>query len=103
MISTTSETLIEFRKIPAHLEKIGGKKVSLATCYRWVQTGIAGVHLETICIGGTRFSIIAAIDRFCQESTKAKRTRKKAATTGAKHLKQRQIESEETIGRQKHA
>ena len=94
MICTTTETLISLRNIPSYLAKIGGKKVHIATVYRWVKTGIAGVQLETIHIGGTPYSSLEAMNRFVQDSSKAKRKRNKDVIAEAKNLKQRQIEKE---------
>lgn len=72
MIQTSSENLLELSKVPQHLEKLAGKRPHIASIYRWTKHGIAGIRLETLIIGGTRFTSEQALDRFFQESTKAK-------------------------------
>ena len=72
MIETSIETLIPIKEVPAHLEKITGKLPHIASIYRWIQIGIAGIRLDTLIIGGTRLTSTEALDRFFQESTKAK-------------------------------
>ena len=72
MIQTSIETLIPINQVPVHLEKLTGKRPHIASIYRWIQKGIAGVQLETLIIGGTRLTSTEALDRFFQESTKAK-------------------------------
>lgn len=43
----------------------GGKRLSLATLYRWrLPGGVRGIRLETILIGGMRYTSSEAISRF---------------------------------------
>lgn len=42
----------------------GDKRLSLATLHRWRLNGIRGVRLETILIGGMRYTSREAIARF---------------------------------------
>ena len=72
MIQMLSETLIPINQVPVHLEKITGNRPHIASTYRWMKHGIAGIRLETLFIGGTRFTSEQALGRFFQESTKAK-------------------------------
>jgi Protein of unknown function (DUF1580) len=72
MIDTTREHLILPREVPKYLPKSAGKKVSLATVYRWFQVGIAGVRLERVYIGPTAYSSKEALTRFFQRITEAK-------------------------------
>ena len=43
----------------------------VATIYRWFQHGIRGVRLETVLIGGKRFTSHEAIQRFAERGTAA--------------------------------
>lgn len=74
MISTNQQ-LIEISQCPSYLESKTGNRVHVATVYRWVKDGIAGVTLDTIFIGGKRYSTPEALDQFFQESTAAKAER----------------------------
>ena len=42
----------------------GGKRLSLATLHRWRLSGVRGTHLETVLIGGSRYTSAEAISRF---------------------------------------
>ena len=42
----------------------GGKRLALATLHRWRLRGVRGVRLETILIGGLRYTSGEAINRF---------------------------------------
>jgi hypothetical protein len=43
----------------------------VATLYRWAQTGIRGIRLETIMVGGTRCTSTEALQRFFDMITAA--------------------------------
>ena len=61
-ISTETEQLIPFTQ--AREAFPGGKRLSLATLHRWRLNGVRGTRLETILIGGSRYTSIEAIQRF---------------------------------------
>lgn len=42
----------------------GGKRLSLATLHSWRLHGVRGTHLETVLIGGSRYTSAEAIRRF---------------------------------------
>lgn len=42
----------------------GGKRLALATIHRWRLHGVRGVRLETILVGGMRYTSHEAISRF---------------------------------------
>lgn len=73
MIDTSTETLIPIREIPDH---VPGSRVHSATVWRWVLTGCRGVILETVFVGGKRYTSKAAIGRFIEETTAARTCRK---------------------------
>jgi hypothetical protein len=62
MESMANERLIPFQA--ARSEFPGRKRVGLATLHRWCAHGIKGVRLETILVGGQRFTSREAIQRF---------------------------------------
>jgi len=61
-IDTISETLLT---LPSATMCVPGKStVSVATMQRWRKRGVRGVVLETILIGGSRYTSLQAISRF---------------------------------------
>jgi hypothetical protein len=64
MIDVGTETLIRFDE--AQKAFPGKKRVSLATLHRWRLRGVRGVTLETLVVGGARFTSVEAIARFVQ-------------------------------------
>ena len=61
-IDPTNERLIPFNS--AREAFPGGKRLSLATVHRWRVQGVRGTKLETILIGGSRYTSAEAIQRF---------------------------------------
>ena len=61
-ICTETETLIPFNA--AREAFPGGKRLALQTLHRWRLSGVRGTKLETILIGGSRFTSAEAIRRF---------------------------------------
>lgn len=44
-----------------------GKRIHVATLFRWATAGSRGIRLETLRVGGTRCTSVAALQRFfCQ-------------------------------------
>lgn len=62
MIDVKTETLIGLEQ--ARREFPGKEKVSLAALHRWRLKGVRGVVLETLVVGGARYTSLEAIDRF---------------------------------------
>lgn len=97
MIDIHTEELLELSKVPANLERRTGKRLNLSTIYRWINRGIAGVQLETILVGGNRFTSAQALNRFFTQSTLAKQGKLSKATAQgirrAKAIRQKQVES----------
>jgi len=44
----------------------------LSTLWRWYRRGVRGVRLETVVVGGRRFTSRAAIERFIERTTVAR-------------------------------
>lgn len=63
-IDTRTETIISFND--ARSEFKDGRRKALATLHRWRLKGCRGVKLETLLIGGIRYTSKEAIDRFIQ-------------------------------------
>lgn len=64
-----SETPISLSDVPGILPKKKGKKVHYSTVYRWVTKGTRGRILESMLIGGVRFTTIEALNRFFETTT----------------------------------
>ncbi len=70
MIDISSETVITLIEATRHLpRRRRGKRPHVATVYRWAQTGIGGIRLETIQIGGSRCTSVEALQRFFDRLT----------------------------------
>jgi hypothetical protein len=69
MIEIDSENLILLSDVPKSLPKRRGKPVHLSACYRWMKTGLSGVRLETVLVGGQRFTSTEALNRFWHRVT----------------------------------
>ena len=89
----TTETLIAFDKLPAYLGKLTGKRPHKSSCHRWRTRGLKGVRLETILVGGTRFTSKEALNRFFLATTAAAdKARGNAISNGmARANRERQI------------
>ena len=67
MIDIRTETVVPIAEAPQHTPG----HPSLATVWRWVLNGTRAGKLESILIGGRRFTSVEAIQRFAQQSTAA--------------------------------
>jgi Protein of unknown function (DUF1580) len=67
MIELASEPLLTFREAARELP--GSRHVS--TLHRWRRCGIRGNKLETLVIGGRRYTSLAALQRFAQLTTES--------------------------------
>ena len=71
MIDPINDKLIPFGKLPSWCEKNLGHRISPSTLHRWRFRGIRGVKLETILIGGKRFTGESQLLFFFAASTRA--------------------------------
>ena len=71
MIDVTAETVVPFRELPKWTEKHFGKRKHPSTFHRWRLRGVRGVKLETILLGGIRFTSVEALNRFFAATTSA--------------------------------
>ena len=60
-IDTERETLVSFSDARSSFRD--GRRKSLATLHRYRLKGVRGVKLETVLIGGLRYTSLEAIDR----------------------------------------
>ena len=67
MIDIANETVISIAEAPQHIPG----RPSLATVWRWLLNGTRAGKLESILIGGRRFTSLESIQRFAQQSTAA--------------------------------
>jgi hypothetical protein len=72
MIDISSEQVVTLSEATTHLpRRRRGKRPNIATLYRWAQSGVKGIRLETICVGATRCTSVEALQRFCEGVTAA--------------------------------
>jgi hypothetical protein len=63
------EDLISLKDVPKHLPKRNGKRMHYSTVFRWATKGARGRRLESILIGGMRYTSRAALSRFTSSAT----------------------------------
>ena len=66
-IDLTTETVFPVSEAPNHIPG----HPSQASVWRWVLKGVGGIKLESILIGGKRFTSAESIQRFCDRRTSA--------------------------------
>ena len=64
VINLQTEHAIPIREVPRHVPRRNGKKVHYSTVYRWVTKGVRGKRLESVMVGGIRYTTTEAIGRF---------------------------------------
>lgn len=67
MIDVTTEKVIAIKDVPT---LVPGRP-ALMTVYRWLNRGVRGRRLETVLVGGKRYTSQEAITRFIEETTAA--------------------------------
>ena len=67
MIDLSTETVFPVSEAPKHIPG----RPSQGSCWRWVLQGVGGIKLESILIGGKRFTSHEAIQRFVDRRTAA--------------------------------
>lgn len=63
-IDIHKEQAITLAEVPKYVPKRGGKKVHYSTVYRWVTKGARGRTLESVMVGGIRYTTVEAVARF---------------------------------------
>lgn len=86
MIDTAKEKLITIKDA----RKLFPVRPSLSTVFRWLNKGTRGVKLESVRIGGRRYTTAEAIDRFIdaqqREPSARKSRRRDQSLADAKRL-----------------
>jgi hypothetical protein len=67
MIDLKTESLLAVTTVPAELPD----RPHISTIWRWINRGCRGVRLETILIGGKRYTSLEALQRFVEATTVA--------------------------------
>ncbi len=63
-INLENESPITLAETPHHVPKRNGKRMHYSTVYRWVTKGVRGRRLESLLVGGVRYTTIEALRRF---------------------------------------
>lgn len=63
------EHLVSLKEASKHLPKRNGKRTHYSTVFRWATKGARGRKLESVLIGGMRYTSIEAFDRFTAPAT----------------------------------
>ena len=72
MIDLTEAEAISLGEVPRHVPPgRGGRRVNASTVARWCLRGVRGVRLESVVVGGRRYTDRAAIARFIAATTAA--------------------------------
>ena len=71
MIDIKRETAITLAEVADHVPRRNGRKVHYSTVYRWVTKGARGRRLESLLVGGVRYTTVEALGRFLNATTKA--------------------------------
>ena len=67
MISLAKEQVLTLNDAAKRLpRRRGGKRPHIATLYRWAQSGVRGVQLEVLRVGGTLCTSVEALQRFAE-------------------------------------
>lgn len=84
------QSLVRLSQVPKLLppNPVSGKKLHIATVYRWVQRGRNGRKLETVKIGGTQYTSFEAIRRFAVATQQSDATPSTTALDTPVHLQQ---------------
>jgi hypothetical protein len=59
-----AEDLLSLPEAAARLPLRGGRTVSTTTLHRWATAGVGGVVLESLRVGGARYTSAQALGRF---------------------------------------
>jgi len=91
MIDTQSETLVPINAAPMHVPT----RPHVATVWRWIQRGVRGVKLDTVLIGGKRYTSTEAIARFIGGTTAASDPTPTSTTPSRSKAREAEIERAE--------
>jgi hypothetical protein len=72
VISVATELIFPLSELPDRIPPRAGRKLSIPTSYRWSTRGVRGIVLETVQVGGTRYTSAEAVQRFTDALTRAR-------------------------------
>jgi hypothetical protein len=91
MIDVTNEQLLPIRDVSRQLPaRPNGKRLHVSVIYRWTMRGIRGIVLESVRIGGTRYTSREALQRFADRLSNPSTDRTPTLPSGTL-TRQRQI------------
>ena len=95
MIDLASERLIAFTEVGDFLPtRRQGRKVHATTVHRWTTGGGKGIVLDSIMVGGSRYTSQQALQRFCDALTVRGRHGQPNAASHERSPDQRQQDTE---------
>src|SRR5262245_4075347 len=68
---TLSEQLLTLSAAAREIPGPSGRGLHVSTLWRWMQRGVRGIRLETVMIGGIRYTSREALERFIAATTAA--------------------------------
>lgn len=72
MINATTDRLLTLTEAAKICPKVGGKRLSTVTMWRWTMEGLAGVRLEHARVGRCVFTTEEALNRFFRDVANAR-------------------------------
>lgn len=91
MIDLETESLVAVSEVPRELPR----RVHVSSVWRWIKNGVRGVPLETILVGGRRYTSREALARFFEATTAVSaRDQSQMIKAVGKHRAIRQAERE---------
>jgi len=73
MIDVSRETLVLIRDVPRLLPpRPSGKRLHVSAVYRWLLTGVQGVVLDSIKVGGSTYTSVEALQRFAEAQSQGR-------------------------------
>ena len=87
MIDPFCEQLLTLTKAARNIPSRTGHGLNPSTVWRWAKVGVRGVRLETVLVGGIRYTSREALTRFFARSTAASQgnSRNESSTRDASH------------------
>jgi uncharacterized protein DUF1580 len=71
MIDVDKELLVPLAEVPKLLPTRRGKRVHISTVFRWIRSGARGRVLDSILVGGIRYTSREEISRFLTAGTRS--------------------------------
>jgi uncharacterized protein DUF1580 len=97
MIDSRNEDLMTLAAAARTLPGRKGRGINPSTLWRWHVRGIRGQRLETLMVGGTRYTSAQAIQRFFERATSAADGQSVPAATAAQRRRAMQAAEQELI------